>query len=122
LAKLTVRRKSPAPASTAELLERLRTVRLPLLKGKKGDAEFILVFGGSSKPERAEFQQGDPDLASAGQALMAADYPVTFPDYSSVKIVRSASVSCSATGCKATLKPLDSSRIILLLQPQVAAK
>lgn len=122
LAKLTVGRKSPAPASTAELLERLRTVRLPLLKGKKGDAEFILVFDGSSKPERAEFQQGDPDLASAGQALMAADYPVTFPDYSSVKIVRSASVSCSATGCKATLKPLDSSRIILLLQPQVAAK
>lgn len=122
LAKLPAGRGTQAPAGGADLLERLRTVRLSHLNVKKGNAEFILVFDGSSRPDRAEFEGGDADLASAGQALMSVEYPVSFPDYSSVKIVRMASVSCATNGCKAVLKPLDSSRINSLLQLQAAAK
>jgi tetratricopeptide (TPR) repeat protein len=116
LAKLTAGHKGAGSAPGPVLLEQLSTVKLPGLSRKSGRADFLLVFDGSDKPERAEFQEGDAELISAEQAVMDATYPVAFPDYSSVKIVRTASVSCSASGCTATLKPLDLTRISPLLQ------
>ena len=94
-----------ASAAQAELLQ-MRTVKLPGLAMKKGQAEFALVFSGSSKAERAEFAEGDSDLHPAEQALMDATFIVSFPDYSSLKIVRRGVLSCAATGCAVVLKPI----------------
>src|SRR5262249_49361771 len=82
----------------AEVVQ-MRTVKLAEVNLKKGEAEFTLVFDGSSKPELVEFYTGDADLVAARQALTDAAYPVTFPDNSSVKIVRRAVLECSASGC-----------------------
>src|ERR1700743_44097 len=90
----------------AELL-RMRTVKLPGLAMKKGHAEFSLVFSGSSKAERVEFAEGDPELHSAEQALIDATFAVFFPNYSSVKIVRRGVLTCGETGCAITLKPVE---------------
>ncbi len=94
-----------APAQAALL--QMRTVKLPGLTMKKGQAEFALVFNGSSKAEHAEYAEGDPDLRSAEQALLDATYTVSFPDYSSLKIVRRGVLSCGASGCSAVLKPVE---------------
>ncbi len=94
----------------AELVQ-MRTVKLPGLTMKKGQAEFTLVFNGSSKPERADFAEGDPDLHSAEQALMDATYTLSFPDYSSLKIVRRGILSCGAPGCTFTLKPIENASL-----------
>jgi tetratricopeptide (TPR) repeat protein len=90
----------------AELLQ-ARTIKLPGLTAKKGEAEFTLVFDGSSKPERVEYREGDSDLRDAEPALTNATYPVMFPDRSSVKIVRRGALSCTASGCVVVLKPLE---------------
>lgn len=90
----------------AELLQ-MRTVKLAGLTLKNGQAEFALVFGGSSKVERAELVEGDAHLLPAEQALIDATFSVSFPDYSSLKIVRRGVVSCSATGCTVVLKPVE---------------
>jgi len=95
----------PAQAQ-AELLQ-MRTAKLSGLTMKKGQAEFSLVFSGSSKAERAEFSEGDPELLPAEQALIDATFQVSFPDYSSLKIVRRGVVSCGATGCAVVLKPIE---------------
>ena len=116
LAKIRASRKGSGSAAKLTTLDQMRTVKLPGITQKKGQADFNLVFDGSGKPERAEFQEGDSELVSGEQSLMDASYPVTFPDYSSVKIVRTASIACTATGCTAVLKPLDITRINILLQ------
>ncbi len=90
----------------AELLQ-MRIVKLPAF-ATAGSARFALVFDGSSKPERAEFLDGDPSLRSAGDKLREKDYPVKFPDVSSVKIVRRATLSCTSSECSIVLQPLDS--------------
>ena len=93
--------------SQAELLQ-IRTVKLPGLTGKKGEAEFTLVFDGSGKPERVEFRGGDAALRDAEPALTNATYPVMFPDRSSIKIVRRGTLTCTTSGCAVVLKPLES--------------
>jgi hypothetical protein len=74
---------------------------------KKGQAEFALVFNGSSKAERVQLTEGDADLRPAEQVLMDQTFTVSFPDYSSLKIVRRGVLSCSATGCAIVLKPIE---------------
>jgi tetratricopeptide (TPR) repeat protein len=98
-----------ADAKSAQTeLSNFSTVKVPALTGKKGEAEFTLVFDGSSKPDRAEYRSGDDSLRSAGPALMEVTYPVTFPDRSSIKIVRRGLLSCGPAGCSVMLRPLDS--------------
>ena len=101
-----------ASQAQAELLQ-MRTVKLPGLTMKKGQAEFALVFSGSSKAERAEFAEGDPELHPAEQALMDATFTVSFPDYSSLRIVRRGVLSCSATGCAVVLKPIENTGLAI---------
>jgi tetratricopeptide (TPR) repeat protein len=84
-----------------------QTVKLARMTGKSGSAEFNLVFDGSGKPERAQFESGDAGLRSALDALVNASYPVMFPDVSSVKVIRRASVSCGTSGCTTALKSID---------------
>ena len=80
---------------------------------EKGEAEFSLVFSGSNKAERADFAEGDPGLLPAEQALIDATFSVSFPDVSSLKIVRRGVLSCGATGCAIALKPIESAGLFM---------
>lgn len=108
LQKLSGAQAQPEIARANAELAQMRSVKLPSLDMKKGEAEFTLLFDGSSKPQLAEFYGGDSGLLSATQTLMDAAYPVFFPDVSSVKIVRRGLLTCSASGCTVTLKTLES--------------
>ena len=88
--------------ASAELLQ-LRTVKLPAVVDK-GSAQFALVFEGSGKPSRAEYLDGDASLKVAADKLREKEFPVRFPEVSSVKIVRRGSLSCEASGCTIILQ------------------
>jgi tetratricopeptide (TPR) repeat protein/transglutaminase-like putative cysteine protease len=108
LARLTaapVADKEIAQAS-AELGE-ARTVKLGPINTKSVSARFNLVFDSSPRPERAEFVDGDESLRSAAEQLRAKDFPVRFPDASSVKIVRRGLLRCGPSGCSIELLPID---------------
>ena len=90
--------------AATELLQ-LRTVQLAAITSATASAKFALVFDSATKPERAEFQEGDPALNAAGQQLQQKDFPVKFPDVSSIKIVRRATLSCANSKCAITLLP-----------------
>jgi hypothetical protein len=98
---------APAREAVATELIAARTVKLTGLTGKSGTARFNLVFDSSPRPERAEFVDGDEGLRSAAEQLREADFPVKFPDVSSIKIVRRCVVTCSASGCAAELVPIE---------------
>jgi hypothetical protein len=74
---------------------------------KPVSARFNLVFDSSPRPERAEFVDGDESLRPAAEKLREKDFPVRFPDVSSVKIVRRGVVSCGGTGCSIELLPIE---------------
>ena len=84
--------------ATVELVQS-RTVKLGAITGKTASAQFNLVFDGSPRPERAEFVDGDESLRPAAEQMREKDFPVRFPDASSIKIVRRGKVSCGASGC-----------------------
>jgi hypothetical protein len=90
----------------AELLQS-RTVKLPAILSGKASAQFILGFDGSNKPDRAQWQDGDARLRSASDELRKKEYPVKFPDVSSVKMVRKGTLSCAGTACAIVLSPLE---------------
>ena len=93
-------------AASAELVE-ARTLKLGAITRKSATARFNLVFDSSPRPERAEFVDGDEGLRPAGEQMREKDFPVRFPDVSSVKIVRRALVSCAAAGCSVELLPVE---------------
>jgi hypothetical protein len=82
-------------------------VKLTGVAAKAGSARFNLVFDGSPRPERAEFVEGDESLRAAGEQMREKDFPVRFPDASSVKIVRRGQLSCRASGCAVELAPIE---------------
>ncbi len=96
-------------AQAAVELVQARTVKLgPIgISGKPVSARFNLVFDSSPRPERAEFVDGDESLRSAAEQLREKDFPVRFPDVSSVKIVRRGLLSCGASGCSIELLPIE---------------
>lgn len=105
----------------AELL-RMRTAKLNGVTAKKGQADFTLLFSGSSKPDQAMFVEGDAELRSAEQALTEASYSISFPDYSSLNIIRRGAVTCSASGCAIVLKPIEKPGLGMGGATQSAAK
>jgi hypothetical protein len=107
LARLNAGRAAPDMAQAQAELLQMRSVKVRALAQKSGHAEFILVFDGSSRPQRVEYREGDADLRSAEPSLTDGDYTVSFPDNSSVKIVRQGQLSCAASGCVLAFKPLD---------------
>jgi tetratricopeptide (TPR) repeat protein len=90
----------------SELLQ-MRTVKLTSVATGTTSANFALVFDSSNKPERAEYLDGDSALRSAAGKLQEKEYPVKFPDVSSVKIVRKATLTCDNSACALVLSPLD---------------
>jgi hypothetical protein len=93
--------------AAAELLQE-RTVKLSGMPAVKGSARFALVFEASNQPSRAEYLDGDAAVQGVGDKLRSQSFPVKFPDVSSVKIIRRATVSCDGTGCSAVLLPVES--------------
>src|SRR6202795_680725 len=94
-----------APAELAQA----RMVKLGpvVITSKPVSARFNLVFDSSPRPERAEFVDGDESLRSAAEQLREKDFPVRFPDVSSVKIVRRGLLSCGGSGCGIELLPIE---------------
>ncbi len=103
----------------AELVES-RTVKLEPMKldgpasasaskagSQTASARFNLVFDSSPRPERAEFVDGDESLRPAGEQMREKDFPVRFPDASSIKIVRRGAMSCGSSGCAVELLPIE---------------
>jgi len=94
-------------ADAAAVLLRMRTITLPALPYAAASAQFALTFDSSNKPERVEWLAGSADLRKAADLLREQEFPVTFPDVSSVKIVRKATLSCAASGCALVLQPVE---------------
>jgi hypothetical protein len=82
-------------------------VKLASITTKTASARFNLVFDSSPRPERAEFVEGDESLRSAGEQMREKDFPVRFPDASSIKIVRRGQLSCGPSGCAIEMLPVE---------------
>jgi len=93
---------------SANELHSARTVALPALVPGAVSANFALVFDSATKPERADFLDGDAALNAVGVQLQQKDYPVKFPDVSSVKLIRRGRLSCSNSKCNIELLPPES--------------
>jgi tetratricopeptide (TPR) repeat protein/transglutaminase-like putative cysteine protease len=107
LAKLDADATDKDIAKAAGDLAQLRTIKLGAITARTASARFNLVFDSSPRPERAEFVEGDESLRSASPQLREKDFPVKFPDVSSVKIVRRAQLSCADSGCSVELLPIE---------------
>lgn len=94
-------------AQAAADLVQSRAVKLGPIANKKASARFNLVFDSSPRPERAEFVDGDETLRAASAQLREKDFPVKFPDVSSVKIIRQGLLVCSDVGCSIELLPIE---------------
>ncbi len=86
-------------------LERLSTVDLGKTT-QTGNADFFILLSGgtreAAKVDAVRFVSGDEKLKSYTDALRTADYHLTFPDDTPVKILRRGTLSCSVTtgSCK----------------------
>jgi tetratricopeptide (TPR) repeat protein len=88
--------------ATTELLQ-LQTIKLAAIA--PGSARFNLVFDNSTRPDQVEFVEGDASLRGATTQLREKDYPVKFPEVSSIKIVRRGALTCNNSGCAMVLAP-----------------
>lgn len=73
---------------------RMRTIALPLLVSQTASARFTLLFDNSNSPDRIQFLDGDDALRNAAEKPQRLEYPVRFPDVSSIKIIRLGRISC----------------------------
>jgi len=94
-------------AQASQELVQMRTIKLPALTTGTASARFALVFDSSNKPDRVEYLEGDAALNGVSSKLQEKEYPVKFPDVSSVKIVRKAELTCTNSACALVLAPLD---------------
>src|SRR5207248_11364451 len=92
-------------AATPKLVEE-RTAHLGKL-ASAGSAEYLISFSGPAKIDEVKFVSGADGLKNAGPKLQAAAFHESFPDASSTKLFRRATVSCTATGCDALLMTAD---------------
>jgi tetratricopeptide (TPR) repeat protein len=87
-----------AVASYKDELQHLSTIDLGKAT-QTGNADFfILISGGSGSAARVaavKFVSGDEKLKSFTEALRTADYHLTFPDDTPVKVLRRGTLSCS---------------------------
>jgi tetratricopeptide (TPR) repeat protein len=70
-----------------------------------GNADFFVLLSGGAgevaQVDAVKFVSGDEKLKSYAQALRTADYHLTFPDETPVKVLRRGTLSCSAgSTCK----------------------
>ena len=84
-------------------LEHLRTIDLGKVAKVTGNAEFFVLLSGgggsAAKVESIKFLSGEEKLKPVAEALRTADFHLTFPDDTPVKVLRRGTLSCSsATG------------------------
>ncbi len=69
-----------------------------------GNADFFILLSGgggsATKVDAVKFVSGDEKLKSFAEALKTADYHLTFPDDTPVKVFRRGTLSCSMTSGK----------------------
>ena len=87
---------------------KMRTIALPSMNSGSASARFVLLFDNSTTPDRVQFLDGDDSLRSTAEKLQGMEFPVRFPDVSSIKIIRMGTVSCRNGGCKLDLQPQNS--------------
>jgi tetratricopeptide (TPR) repeat protein len=88
-----------AVARYKDELQHLSTVDLGKA-AQTGNADFFILLSrgsGSSKVDAVKFVSGDEKLKSYTEALRTADYHLTFPDDTPVKVLRRGTLSCSVT-------------------------
>jgi len=89
-----------AIAHSKEELQHLSTVDLGKA-AQTGNADFFILLSGgagtTAKVDAVKFVSGDEKLKSYTEALKTADYHVTFPDDTPVKVFRRGTLSCSMT-------------------------
>jgi tetratricopeptide (TPR) repeat protein/transglutaminase-like putative cysteine protease len=95
------------PKKAKEELIEERTIKLSQITTKPATARFNLVFDSSPRPERADFAEGDESLRPATDQLREKDFPIRFPDVSSIKIIRQAQLTCIQSACTVELLPID---------------
>jgi len=97
-----------AVAHYKDELQHLSTVDLGKARVTSNADFFVLLSGGAgatAKVDAVKFVSGDEKLKSYTEALRTADYHLTFPDDTPVKVLRRGTLSCAiATGkCEFTL-------------------
>ena len=89
-----------AIAHSKDDLEHLSTVDLGKAT-QTGNADFFILLSGgagaTAKVDAVKFVSGDEKLKSYTEALKTADYHVTFPDDTPVKVFRRGTLSCAVT-------------------------
>src|ERR1700680_4051670 len=87
-------------ARSKEELQHLSTIDLGKAT-QTGNADFFILLSGgggsTAKVDSVKFVSGDEKLKSFTEALRTADYNVTFPDDTPVKVFRRGTLSCSMT-------------------------
>ncbi|HEY6767018.1 MAG TPA: DUF3857 domain-containing protein [Candidatus Sulfotelmatobacter sp.] len=100
LAALSDKKNETLSGVPKPTLQDLRTIHLGKAR-ETGNADFFVLLGngGGAKAtvEGVKFISGDEKLKSFAEALRNADYHVTFPDDTPVKILRRGILSCSAS-------------------------
>ncbi len=79
-------------------LQRLITIDLGKAKQTSNADFFVLISGGggaTAKVDSVKFVSGDEKLKSYTEALKTADYHLTFPDDTPVKVFRRGTLSCA---------------------------
>jgi hypothetical protein len=83
-------------------LQSLSTIDLGKARQTSNADFFVLLSGGGGAPTKVDsvkFVSGDEKLKSFTDALKSADYHLTFPDDTPVKVFRRGTLSCAiATG------------------------
>ncbi|HET9309505.1 MAG TPA: DUF3857 domain-containing protein [Candidatus Sulfotelmatobacter sp.] len=98
-------------------LEHLSTIDLGKAT-QTGNADFFILLSGGAgevaKVDSVKFISGDEKLKSYITALQNADYHLTFPDGTPVKVLRRGTLSCSVTtgSCKFVLTLPDDVRTV----------
>jgi hypothetical protein len=106
-----------AVARCKDELQHLSTVDLGKA-AQTGNADFFILFSGGggagTKVDAVKFVSGDEKLKSYTDALKTADYHLTFPDDTPVKVFRRGTLSCAiATGkCEFALTLPDDVRTV----------
>jgi tetratricopeptide (TPR) repeat protein len=89
-----------AVAKYKDELEHLRTIDLGKAK-ETGNADFFLLLSGgggsAARADAVKFVSGDEKLKKFTDAIRTADYHLTFPDETPVKVLRRGTLSCSMT-------------------------
>jgi tetratricopeptide (TPR) repeat protein len=84
-------------------LQKMRTIDLGKAK-ETGNAEFFVLLSGGggagAKAESVKYVSGDEKLKPLAEALRTADYHLTFPDDTPVKVLRRGVLSCSTAAGK----------------------